>query len=223
MSGIKLTKRLAAAAQAVRQGKRAADVGCDHGKLCAFLVTSGIASFCVATDINEKPLAKAEKLFSELGITDRTKTMLCDGLRGLKPGEVDDVVIAGLGFDTIAGIIEDAPWLKDADKGLVLVPSTRHGQLRKWLYANGFVITGETAVFEKGHCYTVMSVQYSGHCQEIDPGFAAVGMITAETVDGARYIERERARAKKIAVAASGKRRDDAAIAVGYMEKELNK
>ena len=223
MTTVKLTKRLTAAAGYLRRGKRVADVGCDHGKLCGYLITNDIASFCIATDINEKPLNKAKTLFDKLGITGMTRTVLCDGLSGIDADSVDDVVIAGLGFDVISGIIDGAPWLKDKDKRLVLVPSTRHARLREWLYLGGFVIADETAVFENGHCYTVMSVEYSGSTKQIGAGFAAMGRINAQTEDGAKYIDKELERAKKIAAVASGTRSENAADVVEYIEKEIKR
>ena len=61
---ISLTRRLRAAADLVRYGSVAADVGCDHGKLSAYLLDSGRAEFVYATDIRKQPLAKAAALLS---------------------------------------------------------------------------------------------------------------------------------------------------------------
>ena len=53
---IKLTNRLSAVAQLVRENASLADVGCDHGYLPAYLVLNGRIQSAVAGDINEGPL-----------------------------------------------------------------------------------------------------------------------------------------------------------------------
>lgn len=54
-----LDARLAAAAAYVRPGHIAADIGCDHGKLSAWLAGSGCCPLVFACDLREGPLQKA--------------------------------------------------------------------------------------------------------------------------------------------------------------------
>lgn len=221
---IKLTKRLAAAAQAVREGKRVADIGCDHGKLCAFLIASGKCPSAVASDKNEKPLARAAAIFKALGIEDKIKLVLCDGLSEIAPGEADDIVIAGVGFEVISGIISGAEWLKSPDKRLVLVPASHHAHLRRWLYRKGFEIVGEAAVFEAGHCYSVMTVLFSGQLEDIGAVFAVAGKINADSADGKKYLENEYHKAKKIMLGSDDEqKRRDAQAVMRYLEKGVEK
>lgn len=191
-----LSKRLLAAAQQVRENSVAADVGCDHGKLCAWLIQSGRARFAYATDINPQPLAAASELFSSLNIADKTEAVLTDGVVGL-PNEVTDVVIAGLGADVILGIIDRSSSLRDRGKQLVLVPATRHALLRRGLAARGFRTLHETAVFEGGHCYAVITASCDGTARGISEPEAQRGLISSTTPDGKRYIESATARLKK--------------------------
>ncbi len=191
---IKLTKRLAAAASAVREACRVVDVGTDHGKLAAFLILEERCTFAYATDISEPSLKKAADLFYALGISSKTSAMVTDGLAGIDPKKVDDVVIAGLGADVAARIISDAPWLKDENKRLVLVPSSHHERLRRYLYANGFLIRFERAVFEGGIPYTVMSAQYCGLDLEISPIMASLGKILDSDGDKDAYLSSVRKR-----------------------------
>ena len=44
----------------------------------------------------------------------------CDGLAALSPGEVDTVVIAGMGGDLMVHILSAAPWIRDVK--LILQP-----------------------------------------------------------------------------------------------------
>ena len=50
-----LDARLAAAAAYVRPGSAAADVGCDHGKLAAYLAASGRCPRVIASDVRAQP------------------------------------------------------------------------------------------------------------------------------------------------------------------------
>lgn len=222
MKTITLTKRLQIAADMVRPGRRVADIGCDHGKLCAFLIVSGKNPFAIATDIRPMPLEKAKALFRQHAIDDQTKAVLCNGLAGVEEYEADDIVIAGLGFDVTASIIKDAAWLQNTDKHLILVPSSHHERLRKWLYANGYEIRQEQAVWEAGHCYAVMSVRYTGVHKVIEAVFAALGKIQGTDIHARQYIEKEYSKARKLADAVrTGQKADDARAVIQYIQKEF--
>lgn len=188
-SRIKLTRRLAAAASAVREACRVVDVGCDHGKLAAHLIDSGKCSYAYATDISELSLKKAAGLFASLGIEDRTEAIISDGLGGIDSRYVDDIVIAGLGFDVIARILAHTPWLKNDEKRLILVPSSHHERLRRFLYEGGFEIREERAVKDMGHTYTVIVACYCGTEQAVTPVFAAFGKVLDSDGDKDDYIE----------------------------------
>lgn len=101
---IRLDQRLTAIANLVDYGK-VADVGCDHGKLGYYLVSTDRASEVIATDISAPSLAKAEELAKENGVQDVMTVRLGNGLEPVADREVDTVIIAGLGGDVISDII----------------------------------------------------------------------------------------------------------------------
>ena len=127
----RLDARLAAAYDFVRPGHVAADIGCDHGKLSAALAGSGRCPLVLACDLRPGPLEKARVTCAPYG--DKVQCRLGSGLSVLEPGEVDDIIIAGMGAETIIEILEAAPWVFDARYNLVLVPATKHSILRRWL------------------------------------------------------------------------------------------
>ncbi len=182
-----LSRRLRTAAAYVRDHSVAADVGCDHGKLSAFLLKSGRADYVYATDIREQPLEKAAALLSSGEFEGRYECVLTDGLKGLPGERITDVIISGLGDDVIEHVIIDAPWLKNNEKQLILVPSSRHEKVRSFLKREGFQIKGETAVFEKKHCYTVINAVYSGVAGETGILERWLGLIDINTEDGQKY------------------------------------
>lgn len=184
-----LSRRLAVAADFVRDGSVTADVGCDHGKLSAFLLDSGKAEFVYATDIRKQPLEKAAALLSEERYRDRYECILTDGLQGLPGDRITDVVIAGVGDDVTEKIITEAPWLCDSSKRLILVPSSRHERVRCFLASEGFETLSEKAVCEKGHSYTVILAQYSGDSKTPDTAEKWIGKIDCFSDDGRRYTD----------------------------------
>ena len=186
--GISLTRRLRAAADLVRCGSVTADVGCDHGKLSAFLLDSGRAEFVYATDIRKQPLEKAAALLSQERYEGRYECVLTDGLNGLPADRITDVVIAGVGDDVTEKIIGDATWLKDKGKRLILVPASRHERVRQFLAENGFSVTDEQAVSERRHVYTVIAAEYTGDVRSPDIREKWLGRIDMNTDDGREYI-----------------------------------
>lgn len=156
-----LDARLTAAAEFVRPGSIAADIGCDHGKLSAWLAGSGRCPLVFACDLRPDPLSKARRACASYG--DKVQFRLGSGLEVLRPGEVTDIVIAGMGAQTIMEILEAAPWVFDPAYNLVLVPATKHSLLRRWLAVKGFTLQGETLAHAAGRWYAVMNARYTGN------------------------------------------------------------
>ena len=179
----RLDARLAAAFAYVRPGHVAADIGCDHGKLSAALAGSGRCPLVLACDLRPDPLEKARRRCAVYG--DKVQCRLGSGLSVVAPGEVDDIIIAGMGAETITEILDAAPWVFDARYNLVLVPATKHSILRRWLARRGFDLVEETICQAAGRWYSVMNARYAAAQHEPDgleclcgkaegqPGFAA--------------------------------------------------
>lgn len=182
----KLDARLAAIAAMVRPGARCADIGTDHGYLIARLAAEDRIAFGYACDVNQKPLDRAASALSAHGVADRVKTMLCDGLSGLRSDAVDDIVIAGMGGELIWAIIDAQDWTRDPRLRFLLQPMTRAERLRTRLYEHGFAILRETAVVSGGFPYAVMEVAYTGERREIPPAFAYTGLLLGQENDAAR-------------------------------------
>jgi tRNA (adenine22-N1)-methyltransferase len=86
---------------------------------------------------------------------------------------VDTVVIAGMGGETIAAILEAAPWTRDGTE-LLLQPMTSFPDLRGWLQKNGYCIQGETIAREGERMYAVLSVR-GGAMEPLTPAELWVG------------------------------------------------
>lgn len=175
-----LDARLSAAAAYVRPGHIAADIGCDHGKLTVDLLTSGRCPKVIAADLRPVPLSKAQENCRKAGCQGGADFRLGNGLQVLQPGEASDIVIAGMGAETIIEILQDAPWVRDAAIRLILVPATKHSILRRWLCQNGFAIAAETLCCAAGRYYSVLCAEYTGRAFEPDGVFCVLGLTPGQ-------------------------------------------
>ena len=130
MRRLELSPRLAAIAEQVPQGARLADVGTDHAYLPAWLLLAGRISGAVATDVREGPLQRGRETARLYKVEDRIVFRCCDGLAAVEPQEADTVVIAGMGGELMARIVERAPWTRGCT--LLLQPMRAQAVLRQF-------------------------------------------------------------------------------------------
>ena len=189
-----LSVRLKTIAKLVQKNSKVCDVGTDHGYLAIYLKGEGIAQSVIATDLNEKPLKRAQENIARAGVSG-ISLRLCDGLMGVKPGEADTVIIAGMGGEVIAGILEKgAHIVNDSNVTLIMQPTTSPEILREFLCKKGFLIKSETPVFENGKLYSVMVCEFTGKEINCAEAFYYVGLVSPENEDGRLYIEKQKKR-----------------------------
>lgn len=162
MKNIKLTSRLSAVASMVNHCNVAADIGTDHGFIPTYLIQNGICKKAIASDIRQGPLQSAARTAHEYGVFNKTEFVCAPGLDGVVPGSADTVVIAGMGGETIVGILEAAPWIKTYKTRLVLQPQSKLDMLEGYLIENGFTVEKGLLVKDSGRLYIVLSVIYTG-------------------------------------------------------------
>lgn len=166
---IPLSDRLQVCAGLVAPGDRVADVGCDHGYLSIYLLTQGIASSVIASDINEMPLQSAMRNAEKFGVRDKMTFYLSDGVRNI-PRDFDTLVCAGMGADTMVSILEAAPWLCDGRYRLILQCQSKTPMLRRYLSENGWRLTEESVVRDGRFLYTVMEVLWQPEYPRLSVG-----------------------------------------------------
>lgn len=152
---IRLDQRLTAIANLVDYGK-VADVGCDHGKLGYYLVSTDRASEVIATDISAPSLAKAEQLAKENGVQDAMTTRLGNGLEPVADREVDTVIIAGLGGDVISDIILRAREQGKRFSHYLLSANTHPEKVRAAIVKCGHTIVFDEMLECAGKTYTIV-------------------------------------------------------------------
>lgn len=187
--------RLNVALSLVRQGSRVADIGTDHAHLPVCLIQTGRSPFVIASDVKEGPVLAARRSVEAAGLEDKIDVRLADGLSAVKAGEADDIVIAGMGGETIREILQNAPWIQNERYRFILQPMTRAELLRRYLWETGFDILREIPVCDGRHSYTVMSVCYDGVCRTVSDADCFVGKVPP--LEGAVYWDAVIARLKK--------------------------
>ena len=157
--------RLCSALPYLKKGGAIIDVGTDHAYLPIYLVGQHISSRALACDINRGPIESAERNIAAAHLTKKIDTLCTDGLHGAENFDADDILIFGMGGELIIRILSEAPWIKNANIGLVLQPMTRAHLLRRWLLENGFEIVGETITLEDRY-YQTIAARYCGNVEE---------------------------------------------------------
>ena len=119
---------------------------------------------------------------------------------------MDDIVIAGMGGELIASILDRAPFVRDGRYRLILQPMTKQEHLRTYLYENGFSILREVYATAEGKHYLTLLVEYTGEKKTPTPFEALVGRFPYDASDASMraYLDGKR---RSLLSAIDGKRR----------------
>lgn len=219
---MELAKRLAALAAYVPAGSIAADIGTDHAYLPIFLVEEGICPRVIATDLNPGPFRSAGRKVEEHNLGNKIELRLGDGLKPLKPGEADVLVLAGMGGNTIREILAASPDVIKTVRRLVLQPMADPGDLRSWLAANGWKISDEELVEESGRIYVIITAD-PGREETADPLLLELGPRLLEKKDPLliTYMERIIDKYERILAGLAAARSEGAREKVRELEAKL--
>ncbi len=171
----KLSPRLQAVAELVRNGAAVADIGTDHAYLPIWLVASGISTRAIACDLREGPLRRAAANVDACGLSQQIVLKQTDGLTGLNSFAPDDILICGMGGELIIRILEQSVWVCDSKIRLILQPMTAADRLRCWLCRSGFKIDAESMAQEDNRIYEIIAAHYSGQTSELSEARAIAG------------------------------------------------
>lgn len=119
-----------------------------------------------------------------------------DGLSVLAPGEAQAVVIAGVSAQTAIEMLTAAPWVRDENTQLVLIPATKAPVLRRWLWENGFSLNAERLVCAAHRWYAVMDAAYTGTVRQPTDEECLLG-LTQDQQGAAEYRAQQLNRLKK--------------------------
>lgn len=156
---MQLSKRLQSVANLVTKGLRVADIGCDHAYTSIYMMKEGIATHVIAMDINKGPLEKAKANVKAYRFQDHIETRLSDGAKKLEVGEVEALLISGMGGALMIKILSERMEVFQSLKEVVLQPQAEIHLVRKFLHQQGYVITEEVFLKEDGKYYVAMKAK----------------------------------------------------------------
>ena len=157
-----ISKRLLCAANMIEECNCLADIGTDHGYIPAYAVINKYAKKAIASDINSGPLKIADRTFKRYGISNNIELREGDGLDVLKEKEADIIVIAGMGGNLIADILNKN--IKIAKEAVLILQPMQYPEIvRKYLSSSCFDIVKEDIVKEDNKFYhTMKAIKGSG-------------------------------------------------------------
>ncbi|MGR9049342.1 tRNA (adenine(22)-N(1))-methyltransferase [Halobacillus faecis] len=151
-----LSKRLALVADYLPKGAHFADIGSDHAYLPCFVCMKDPEARAVAGEVNQGPYDSAKSEVEKHKLEDRIDVRLGDGLAVIAPGEIKQVVIAGMGGPLIRDILEGGKEKLSSVNRIVVQPNIDSRSLRRWFFQHDYTLVDETIVEESGHIYEIL-------------------------------------------------------------------
>lgn len=164
---MELSKRLQAIASYIPWGARVADIGGDHACLLIALAQERRIARGLVGEVRWGPYQNAQTRVRQYGCESVIDVRLGDGLSVYEQGEIDVVVIAGMGGTLIRNILQRGKEKLTGVKRLVLQPNVAGKQLRAWLLTHGWVLIDEELVLDQDILYEIV-VAEPGEAERVD-------------------------------------------------------
>ncbi len=148
---MRLSPRLRRVLELVPVDGAVADIGSGHGALAAALAARG--QRVIATERTPRMVARLQRDLARIGVPVATRRG--EGMEVFGDGEVDTVVIAGLGGRSLLRILESSPWLPG---WLVLQPMQDADLVEGWIAAKGWPAV-DTDATQRGRRYRAWQVR----------------------------------------------------------------
>lgn len=229
---MELSDRLRAVAELVTPHLIIADVGTDHGYVPIYLVQNEICPKAIAMDVNQGPLERAEMHIRAYHLESKIQTRLSDGLKELRQGEADAVILAGMGGGLMIRILESSKEVVNAMKECILQPQTELYRVREYLLKEGFDFLEEKMILEEGKYYPMMKIRPPRETKETEERNAQVRLWSkAELTYGKlliqqknpvlmEYLQREHSAKKRILMQLHSQATAAAAERISELEQE---
>ncbi|MGP4107248.1 tRNA (adenine(22)-N(1))-methyltransferase [Virgibacillus sp. L01] len=153
---IKLSERLRTVATFITEGAVFADIGSDHAYLPCYVCLNDGNAHAIAGEVKEGPFKSALETVNKHELAARVEVRLGDGLHILHDGEVNQLVIAGMGGSLIRSILEDGKDRLSGVQRIITQPNVNERNVRKWFYENNYTIICEKILEESGHIYEII-------------------------------------------------------------------
>ena len=152
-----IDRRLLAISEMVIKGEPAADIGADHAALSLYMIEHGIVPKVVASEYNEGPLNRAWQAVKNSPFQEKIELRKGNGLEVLEPEEVSTVIIAGMGGDTIVGMLASDREKAGSFGYYLFQPMSKPDVLRNELSISGWPILAERLVQDQRRYYAIIA------------------------------------------------------------------
>lgn len=156
MNRNKLSQRLEAVVNHIPDGAKIADIGSDHAYLPCFAVKHRGVPFAVAGEVVQGPYMSALEEVQAANLSKHISVRKGNGLAVLQPGEVDCIIIAGMGGPLITTILDEGKEKLTSVTRLILQPNVGAIAIRKWFLTNGWELIAEEILEEDGKIYEIL-------------------------------------------------------------------
>jgi tRNA (adenine22-N1)-methyltransferase len=113
----------------------------------------------IAIDMKEGPIEAARRNINNYQLDKYIDLRLGEGLKLLKPHEVEVLVIAGLGGSTMTEVLNGSPEVVEESRRIIFQPMTDAKVIRIWLQEYGWVITDEELIEEDGRIFEIIAAE----------------------------------------------------------------
>lgn len=161
MKEFKISNRLLKCAEMVSSDAKITDIGTDHAYIPIYLALKKKISYALACDINSGPLNNAKNNINKYKLESIIETRLSNGLENINENETNEIIIAGMGGNTIENILLNCKWKNKSTKKFILQPMKHERNLRIYLAKSGYRIIKEEAVVSLGKVYTVIAAVFT--------------------------------------------------------------
>lgn len=172
---MELSLRLKVIASMVDKCECVADIGTDHGYIPIDLIKNNVCNKAIASDINKGPVEKVKFNVRIEDLEDKIHCRLGGGLTTINKGEVQGIVIAGMGGNLIRDIIEERLNIFKELKFAVLQPVQNPEVLREYIYKNGYKIIDEELCIDDNRFYEIIKIRYANEVEEVDDIYYEIG------------------------------------------------
>ncbi len=141
-----ISKRLQTIVDLIDKDLNLVDIGTDHGIVPVEVLNNNYNKKIIATDINPKPLSRAESFIKQNNFEGKVDLRVGSGLKPININEADQILVAGMGGELIADILKSDLDKAKYAKQMILQPMTKVEELRKFLIDNGFNISKDIVI-----------------------------------------------------------------------------
>ena len=156
---IELSKRMQSVADMIQPCDAVGDIGCDHAFVSIYLIEQHRTKRVIASDVRRGPITIAKRNIEAMNLADQIEIRMGDGLDTIVPGEVNAVVLAGMGGMLMIDILERGEEVVTRCDQLVLQPQSDIEKVRRYLAEKGYHLADEQMLIDAGKYYNLLDVR----------------------------------------------------------------